>query len=89
MYGNGKYINFEDGFRRTVRDETVESSGNVYVFGPCFVRGLAQEDSKTLCSLIQNELKNKKVWNYGSEFGVLNLVMRLPEYKPGDICVLF
>ncbi len=93
MYGNGRYINFDDGFRRTVGrrsgDKLEKQENNIYFFGPCFIRGLAQEDAYTIPSLIQQRFPQYKVWNYGSEFGTINLVMRLPDYKPGDIAIIF
>ena len=89
MYGNGKYINFDDGFRRTIRDDDVQPDGNVFVFGPCFIRGLGNEDGNTLPSLLQRKIPYKKVYNYGSEFQTVNLIMRLPEYNPGDVAVVF
>lgn len=88
MYGNGKYINFDNGFRRTIGNE-IGCEKNIYVFGPCFVRGLSSQDGETIPSLLKKKVGSQyNVHNYGSEFHTCNFIMRNVEYKPGDI-VLF
>lgn len=88
MYGNTKYINFDDGFRRTIG--TPDTANNsIYIFGPCFIRGLSSEDKYTIPSMLQEDFPEYKVCNYGSEFGTINLIMRIPYYKKGDIVVFF
>ncbi len=89
MYGNGKYINFDDGFRRTIGCKNLISKKNIYIFGACFIRGLSWEDNQTLPSLIQKNFPEYKVWNYGSDLAAINLTMRIPEYKPEDIVIMF
>lgn len=88
-YHNGKYINFDNGFRRTTGN-TNANTNNVYVFGPCFVRGSHYEDSQTIPSIIKSQLDSSyNVYNMGSTFHTINLIMREKTYKPGDIVVIF
>lgn len=89
MYGNGKYINFDNGFRRTIGNE-IGCKQNIYVFGPCFVRGLSSEDDGTIPSLLKKKVgSHYNVYNYGSEFHTCNFIMRNIEYKSGDIVIFF
>ncbi len=88
-YHNGQYINFDNGFRRTVGN-TSSKTNSVYVFGPCFVRGSSYEDDKTIPSLIKAQIDDRySVYNMGSSFHTINYIMREKEYKSGDIVVVF
>ena len=88
-YHNGQYINFDNGFRRTVGN-TNDKIGSVYVYGPCFVRGSSYEDSQTIPSLVKAQIDDSySVYNMGSTFHTINYIMREKEYKPGDIVVVF
>lgn len=89
MHGNGTYINFDNGFRRTVGNDFYAKK-KVFFFGPCFIRGLTREDSKTIPSMVKQRLSDEyMVLNYGSEFPTCGYIMRTLEYKKGDIVVLF
>ncbi len=89
MHGNGRYMNFDHGFRRTVGNDFYAKS-NIYIFGPCFIRGLSREDADTLPSMIQADLgREYRVHNYGSEFQTCCYIMRSIEYQEGDIVILF
>ena len=89
VYGNGKYINFDNGFRRTIGNKP-EIAPSIYIFGPCFVRGTEVEDKDTIASQIKNYVGSKyNVYNYGSEFHTCNYIMRTLEYHKGDIVILF
>lgn len=88
-YHNGQYINFDNGFRRTVGN-TSSKTNSVYVYGPCFVRGSSYEDGKTIPSLIKSQIDDRySVYNMGSTFHTINYIMREKEYKKGDIVVVF
>ena len=88
-YHNGKYINFDNGFRRTVGN-TSSKTNSVYVYGPCFVRGSSYEDAKTIPSLIKAQIDDTySVYNMGSTFHTINYIMREKEYRPGDIVIVF
>lgn len=89
MYGNGTYVNFDNGFRRTVGNNFYAKK-KMFFFGPCFIRGLTREDSKTIPSMVKEKLpEDYMVLNYGSEFQTCAYIMRSLEYKSGDIVVLF
>lgn len=89
MYGNGKYINFDNGFRRTIGNP-LNATKKICFFGPCFIRGLGCEDKDTIPSMIQHMVGEKyRVVNYGSEFQTGCYIMRMQEYHPGDIVVIF
>lgn len=89
MYGNGSYINFENGFRRTVGN-TPDAAYTLHLFGPCFVRGLSTEDAETIPSLLQKRVPARyNVRNWGSEFGTCNYIMRETEFRAGDAVILF
>jgi cytidyltransferase-like protein len=88
-YHNGQYINFDNGFRRTVGNTSAKAN-SVYVYGPCFVRGSSYEDAKTIPSLIKAQIDDSySVYNMGSTFHTINYIMREKEYKKGDIVVVF
>ena len=89
MHGNGTFVNFDNGFRRTVGNNFY-AKRKVFFFGPCFIRGLTREDSKTIPSMVKGHLPEEyMVLNYGSEFSTCGYIMRSLEYKKGDIVVLF
>jgi [citrate (pro-3S)-lyase] ligase len=89
MYGNGTYINFDNGFRRTVGNPSGDMS-QIYFFGPCFIRGLGCCDDDTIPSQIQAKTASAyRVLNYGSEFQTGCYIMRSLEYRSGDIAVIF
>jgi cytidyltransferase-like protein len=88
-YCNGQYINYDNGFRRTIGN-TPDASRSVHVFGPCFVRGNNYPDDKTITSLLKKELgEGVNVYNYGSTFHTLGLIMREREFAEGDVVVIF
>ncbi len=88
-YHNGQYINFDNGFRRTIGN-TSSKTNSVYIYGPCLVRGSNYEDSQTIPSLVKSQLSdNYNVYNMGSTFHTINYIMREKEYAPGDIVVVF
>ncbi|WP_029233422.1 adenylyltransferase/cytidyltransferase family protein [Butyrivibrio sp. VCB2006] len=88
-YHNGQYINFDNGFRRTVGN-TSSKTNSVYIYGPCFVRGSSYEDAKTIPSLIKSQIDDRySVYNMGSTFNTISYIMREKEYKTGDIVVVF
>ena len=87
--GNGKYINFDNGFRRTIGNHA-GATNNIFMFGPCFVRGINSEDALTIPSRLKRLVgDNYNVLNYGSTFHTINLIMRSIEYRSGDIVILF
>lgn len=89
IYHNGQYINFDNGFRRTPGN-SVESKNNIWLFGPCCVRGLSFDDHHTMSAKLQNRVKGKyNVMNRGTAYSCLNYVMRTARYKAGDIVVFF
>jgi len=89
LFGNGKYINFDNGFRRTIGN-TPDAARTLHVFGPCFVRGLSVEDELTIPSLLQKLIPaDWNVRNHGSEFGTCNYIMRQTEFRKGDAVILF
>lgn len=89
VHGNGTYINFDNGFRRTIGNTPGVIPG-IYFFGPCFIRGTDAPDEKTIPSLVKEMIGKKfNVYNYGSEFHTCNYIMRTLEYRKGDIVVFF
>lgn len=89
MYGNGQYINFDNGFRRTTGNPPGDIN-QIYFFGPCFIRGLGCTDDCTIPSLIQKRVgKQYRVLNYGSEFQTVCYIMRMLEYKVNDMVIIF
>ena len=86
---NGKYINFENGFRYTPGNN-VEVENNVWLFGPCYVRGINFDDNHTMSAKLQKMIKGKyNVINRGTVNTCLNYVMRMSEFKKGDVIVFF
>ena len=89
VFFNGKYINCENGFRKTPGN-TENAKNNVWLFGPCYVRGLNFDDNHTMSAKLQQMVGNKyNVLNRGTVNTCLNYVMRMSDFKAGDIVVFF
>ena len=89
VFFNGEYINFDNGFRRTPQnDPAVEN--NIWLFGPCCVRGLNFDDSHTMSAKLKEMVGNDyNVMNRGTMNTCLNYVMRMAEYSRGDVAAFF
>lgn len=89
VFFNGKYINFENGFR-TTPGNTENAENSIWLFGPCYVRGLGHDDNHTMSAKLQQLVGDKyNVLNRGTVNTCLNYVMRMSDYKAGDIVVFF
>lgn len=90
---SNKYFNVKDGRRQTL-PEIREYRSSIYIYGACLVYGFFSEDSKTICSLLQQKdiCNNIRVVNHGTLLGrdLLNMVMDIlsTEYKSGDKIIL-
>lgn len=89
VYFNGQYINFESGFRVTPGNSQ-DIKKNIWLFGPCFVRGLNFDDDHTMSAKLKKIVTDQyNVINRGTVNTCLNYVMRMAEYHIGDIVVFF
>lgn len=88
-------FNITNGRRITIGHPDVVDQ-TVHIFGPCVVQGLCVADSKTIPSILQNQInnsnfKNTQVVNNGLAYGrdLINdlLYMMSTDYSPGDIVV--
>ena len=88
-------FNITNGRRITIGHPAVVNQ-TVHIFGPCVVQGLCVVDSKTIPSILQNQInnsnfKNTQVINNGLAYGrdLINdlLYMMSTDYTPGDIVV--
>lgn len=91
VWGGGVYINYDNGFRRTIVPfEIDENAKNVWLFGNCMVRSPMVKDSDTLISYLQKKLgKGYSVSSRGNEASAMNIVMKDTLYKAGDIVIAF
>lgn len=89
VYFNGRYINFENGFRVTPGNSQ-DIKNNIWLFGPCCVRGLSFDDDHTMSAKLKQMVKDQyNVINRGTVNTCLNYVMRIAEYRIGDVVVFF
>ena len=89
-YHNGKYINYDNGFRRTVGAKA-NFKKRIFFFGPCIVIGAYVSDENTIPSLMQKKLGDDYLLiNRGQPNAIgLNLLMRSIEFQPGDTVFYF
>lgn len=89
VFYNGKYINCENGFRFTPgNSDKIQNS--VWLYGPCCVRGLNFDDNHTMSAKLQQLVtKRYNVYNRGTVNTCLNYVMRMGEFRRGDVVVFF
>lgn len=86
---SGKYVNCIQNERYTIGNHG-KSSHNVYLFGPCIVRGAYVEDKDTLGSILRKKIGEEySVKNYGNTWITMNYLMRSRAYKSGDVVILF
>lgn len=91
VHGNGKYINYDDGFRRVpALEEIPYESPCIYLFAFCIAANPMLKDEQTIAACLQRM--------YGSQYRVIiksndstaiNLIMRETTFNSGDIIILF
>lgn len=90
IYHNGKYVNFDNGFRRTIGGKA-DHKRRVFFFGPCVIMGAYVSDLDTIPSIMQKALGDEYLLlNRGQPNSIcLNLLMRNTEFREGDIVLYF
>lgn len=89
VFFNGQYINCEGGFRKTPGNSN-KAFNKIWLFGPCYVRGLNFDDNHTMSAKLQAMVSEQyNVINRGTVNTCLNYAMRMSEFKSGDIVVFF
>lgn len=91
VWANGEKINYDDGFRRIYQTVgTSEACPQIWLFGNCAAANHMLEDSKTIGSFMQSNLKGEyQVVSRSNNCICGNLIMRSCDYTPGDIVVFF
>lgn len=81
-------VNYCNGVRHTIGNPK-EYENTIYLYGPCFVRGIMVTDRYTLASFLRNKIDKKYyLENRGNVDNIKNISMRLPTYKRGDIVII-
>lgn len=82
-------VNYCNGIRYTVGNPK-EYKNTIYVFGPCFARGTMVTDRYTITSFLRKKTgQDYYIENRGNNGHIVNIVMRIPTYKPGDVVIIF
>jgi len=91
VYGNGKYINYDDGFRRIPFEfKSKPLTRKLFIYGFCMAANPMLMDTETIGAKLQNMLKsNYRVFSRGNSETGMNLIMRKERYKKGDVVVFF
>lgn len=91
VWANGAKINYDDGFRRIYQTEgTKESCPQIWLFGNCAAANHMLEDSKTIGSFMQRNLKGEyQVVSRSNNSISANLIMRSCDFRPGDTFIFF
>ncbi len=91
VFGNGKRINYDDGFRRILSDkDIIQNTPRIFLFGFCMSANPMMPDESTIGTYIQGFYgSNYRVLSRGNDGASINLVMREQTFRKGDTVVLF
>ncbi len=91
VHGNGKFINYDDGWRRVPCVKVIEEDArHIYLFGYCISANPMLSDNETIAANLQRFVGgNYRVCSRGNDGSAINFIMRSVRYKSGDIVILF
>lgn len=90
VFGNGKKINYDDGFRRIPAEKVQIHARKIFLFGFCMSANPMLPDDSTIGACLQKSAAGQyRVLSRGNDGASINLVMREESYNKGDVVVIF